>query len=617
MITKKFDNFLYEKFVDTLGNVDKTVLDYWNGLYDKWAAGKLNEQEKKDYEKSTTVKILYEFDSDDLNLKNTFRKFYRSLELWKVSDVILGIWREEMGTSFKEASKAEISYFNRKLRTMPSRTKIIGKESFDIDMKQFIIDDESLEVLREADAMSPEQIQKEIENELLKTHKFLNSVEIPWQEVCDDLQIKPDNIDTKNVKGNNSLSSILHNWWNKFKNTITDQAERFIDWLFPEKTSIEEEKQKMQRLMKLTIEIRKGHMDRLIDFLLETGVITNNFENYLKKHRKNIKASGILQFGNLELKLDYQNLYSKEHPHPIIYINSSKLDEKIADSFFTIKDDLRKKFPELFFKDKVVKKNDKVFLNISQADLNSSVIYYCGYDWGIFKKSFFYIINLGDRATRNKKKLSQIKQDDILAELNCDEFIKAMKNKTPPLINSVGKIDLPRHIKASYPDVDKISISVPVQLYAEKVEQLKYDKKNPGFLSLTIGLPTEMMINDTTKKTFNLKSLISKAEAGPFTPENSYSEPISGYTKVMVWDDVLRREYEYGDRETDQKKFPITKTHKFFGFFSADRWDHDASIFPVQMVASEEFDLSGQKKAYYDKKYETYFFKHKFIKRYK
>jgi arsenate reductase-like glutaredoxin family protein len=205
---RKFRQYVAEKFVDTTGTVDKSVLDYWNGLYDKWTKGTLTAQEKSDYEKASAAKIYYIYEDKNSDV-------YKKLMEWEKK-------------ASEEADMRDIRSFEDDLLN-----KSKERTGFKSPVKQY-------EKTNTVGAFAPYQPTKTTKTagghkpttEAL--HAFLDTIQVPWEAVCSDLGIKLEKLPNKE-----SWRKALSNWFTNLGDDITDRLERFNDWLFPEKTEVE------------------------------------------------------------------------------------------------------------------------------------------------------------------------------------------------------------------------------------------------------------------------------------------------------------------------------------------------------------------------------------------
>lgn len=228
---RNFNQYVLEKFVDSTGTVDKTLLDYYNGLYEKWVNGTLTPQEEKDYQNACQAKIYYIYEDKNSDA-------YKKLISWekKASD---------------ESRQRDLALKASQLddKSLPERDseglmKVSGIKPF----KQF----EKSQSVGTLKAYKPIETTKKympapkkgrgserkgyyVYTPTMKAfHEFLNTIEVPFEKISFDLGIQ-----TKKPMTKTNWRTAISNWFNKIGNSISDRLEKFNDWLFPEKTEVE------------------------------------------------------------------------------------------------------------------------------------------------------------------------------------------------------------------------------------------------------------------------------------------------------------------------------------------------------------------------------------------
>lgn len=207
---KRFNSFsksLLEKVVDTTGKVDPSVLNYWNGLYEKWINGSLSKDEQEDYERLTKAKLYYIHQDTTSDVYKKLTDWENKIEMvQKNREISLpkdNRLRTELGSGIKPLPKSfesQLTAMSPLYKTQKSKVGVISP---------------STEAL----------------------HKFLNDeVEVPWQEIYKDLgqEVKTA---PKEVSG---WRAKLKNWFNRMSDDFSDRLEKISDWLFPEKTESEQ-----------------------------------------------------------------------------------------------------------------------------------------------------------------------------------------------------------------------------------------------------------------------------------------------------------------------------------------------------------------------------------------
>ena len=169
---------LNEKIVDAHGLVDPKVLEYWNGLYDKWVAKTLNPQEEKDYQSMTDAKVLlcYGKGSSENPLKKFDQKFLRL----KWAKKIIEGFKEKFGKDISEATDDELNEWNYEFAY-----EVLGADENEKDIPMTIAYEDIDELKKYA--KNPEKYFKDYSDQL---NEFLDEIEIPWVEICDSLKVK-------------------------------------------------------------------------------------------------------------------------------------------------------------------------------------------------------------------------------------------------------------------------------------------------------------------------------------------------------------------------------------------------------------------------------------------